>query len=171
MGDALVCHRQRPGQRTAAEHAVDLGRVDRRGGDGVDPGLAQRAVVAPRRVAAGRAPLSAQRDLDAQPVGWLLPDRADRVEPAHLRPVARPGRSGRCCRTGAQWGAAVARHLVASGDPFRRITLQASRRTGVPAAGLVRPRASFREPSAAAAADGDDDRRSIQHTRRLGASR
>lgn len=129
------------------------------------------AVVAPRRVAAGRAPLSAQRDLDAQPVGWLLPDRADRVEPAHLRPVARPGRSGRCCRTGAQWGAAVARHLVASGDPFRRITLQASRRTGVPAAGLVRPRASFREPSAAAAADGDDDRRSIQHTRRLGASR
>lgn len=148
---------------------MDLGRVDRRGGDGVDPGLAQRAVVAPRRVAAGRALclLSATLTLNLW-VGYFptvqtawnqltsgpLPDQADQaavaalahsgVRPSHgtLLPVVIPS---------------DASHFKHRGELVY-----------LPPAWF--DRASF-EPSAAAAADGDDDRRSIQHTRRLGASR
>ena len=62
----------------------------RRGDRG--PGLAQRTLVAARRIAAGRAAVSAQHRTGAQPMGRLLPHRADRVEPAHRRSAARPDR-------------------------------------------------------------------------------
>ena len=55
-------------------------------------GWRSAALVAARRIAAGRAAVSAQRGTGAQPVGRLLPHRADRVEPAHRRPAARPDR-------------------------------------------------------------------------------
>ncbi len=143
--------------------------LTRRGGDGVDPRLAQRAVVAPRRGRCWPCPLSAQRDLDTLNLWVVLPDRADRVEPPPARCPTRP-RSGRCCRALAHGG------VRPSHGTLLPVVIPLPTHHAIAANWMYLPPAWFdrgivREPSAAAAADGDDDRRSIQHTRRLGAGR
>ena len=57
-------------------------------------GLARGAVVAARRLAGGGAAVPAQRRARVEPVGRLLPHRADRMESVDRRAAARPDRSG-----------------------------------------------------------------------------
>ena len=96
----------------------------------------------------------------------LLPDGPDRVESADRRTAARSDRSGhgrRRCRSRA--GFRPRAPWCRSTHRRCGIELQASRRAGVPATGVVCQR------SAGPAADGDDDRRRVQHPRRLAAGR
>ena len=74
--------------------AVGLDRSHRLRGGGPGGRLAQRAVVAARRLAGGAAAEPAVRRAGAEPVGRLLPHRADRMEPADRRAAARPDRPG-----------------------------------------------------------------------------
>ena len=138
--DALVHRRPRSLRGTRALGALALDRVDRHGRSGADPRLAQRAPLAAWRGVCGRAAVPAQCGAGAQPVGWLLPHRAVRVEPAHVGSAARSDRQGHRHRDGRQGNPALARQRGTGGDPGGRLALQASRGTRLPAARVVRQR-------------------------------
>ena len=101
----------------------------------------------------------------AEPVDRVLPHCADRVESVDRRPAARSDGSGDRVGVAAPTPDSSERHGGAGADQRHRVGLQASRRAGLPATGLVCDRSS------ATHADGDDDRWGVQHPRRLGADR
>ena len=143
-GDALVHRRSRSVRRTGAGRAVALDRDDGYGRDGADSGLAQRRTVA-RGAAPGAVPLcllsaalvlnlwvgyfptvqSAWNQLTSGP----LPDQTDQATvTAMAAKGSRPSHGS----------------VVPVRDPLGRIAFQASRRTGVPAARMVRQSAHRR---------------------------
>ena len=75
----------------------------------------------------------------AEPVGRLLPHRADRVEPADRGTAARPDRPGHRDRDAAGSATIPAEGHRGAGQHQRRgVGFQAPRRAGLPSAGLVR---------------------------------
>ena len=155
-GDVLEHLLQRPVRRTCAAVAVGLGDADRTGRRSRRSGLAFGRAVAAHRLAAGRADVGAVRRADAEPVGRLLPHRADRLGSADRRSAARSDRSRHrrengCGQIGSGQGQGGA------GEHHRAVEVQAPRRVRVPAARLLRQRPTAR------AADRHDDRRSVQY--------
>ena len=153
------------GRQPRAARAVDLDRADRLRGGGPGGRLA-RARWWRRGVSLAALPLcllcaalalnlwvgyfptvqTAWNQLTAGP----LPDQTDQVTVMAMQQAAQDPAEG---------------HRGAGRHQRRGIGFQAPRRAGLPAAGLVR------HQPAAAAADGDDDRRRVQHPRRLAAHR
>ena len=113
----------------------------------------------------GTAAEPAVRRARPESVGRLLPHRADRMEPADGRAAAGPDRRGHRDGDAARAKDSAERHGGLGRHQRRGIGFPAPRRARLSAAGLVR------HQPAAEAADGDDDRRRVQHACGLAAHR
>ncbi len=126
-------------RRPRAAPTVDLDRAVRRRRRRAAGGVAWRPMVVARRLGIGGAVVPAVRRPGGEPVGRLLPHRADRVESADCRTAARSDGSGHRRRDAEAGQGPRQGHRGAGRHQRRGVGVQTPRRAGLPAAGLVSP--------------------------------